>query len=328
VLGTVGGAMLMLATVPAQDYVSSASVWIDRPDVISGLAATDFNPYVSPAQNQASVMHELLASRSFATAIAKDLAETDAVTDGQVGTIRANTYIWPAGDHLLYVQFKSQNALVAARGVKAVLDQFTLTYAKDLKTKAEQSSVFYQAQLGVAREALDNATVALQTFLRTHPQIAAALSNPTSIAAITDPEYAKLKIAQDSAKTSYDKILSSYSQSVIISNSSGGISSYFEVIDQPQVPALPLAASRKLMALKLGLGVLLGGLTAAAILFWLWRSDHRVRTSNDLAFLGMELVSLRAVKSPRRRRWPREFVRLATALAAGFQRGTGAAARY
>src|SRR3954465_11848994 len=98
VLGAAGGAVLMMATAPAAHYLSSASVWIDRPDVISGLAATDFNPYVSPAQNQASVMHELLASRSFATAIAKDLAETDVVTEGQIANVRTNTYIWPAGD--------------------------------------------------------------------------------------------------------------------------------------------------------------------------------------------------------------------------------------
>jgi len=323
ILGVLTGVVLVAGTAPPAFYISNASVWIDRPDVISGLAVTDFNPYVSPAQNQASVMHELLASRSFVSAVVKDLDDTENPSELQMQDIRQNTFVWPAGEHLLSVQFKSRDGLRAAQSVKAVLDQFTLKYTKELKTKAEQGSVFYQAQLGVARETLDTATIALQNYLRTHPQVAAALNSTTSTTATTDPEYAKLKIAQDSAKSTYDKILSSYSQSVIITNSSGGISSYFEVIDQPQVPVSPIVAGKKLMALKLGIGLALGSAISAAIFFWLWRTDHRVRTSNDLAFLGLEVIALNSIKAPRRRHWPREFVRLATALTGGFSHAAG-----
>jgi uncharacterized protein involved in exopolysaccharide biosynthesis len=323
VLGALAGALLVKATQPPPYYISSASVWIDRPDVISGSTVTDFNPYVSPAQNQVGVLQELMASRSFVAAVAKDLNGTETASDRQILDIRRNTFIWAAGEHLLHVQFKALDRMRAARSVKAVLDQFTILYAKELKTKAEQSSVFYQAQLSVARETLETATLALQSYLRTHPQIAVVVNNASSNATITDPEYAKVRIAHESAKTNYDRILSSYSQSVIISNSSGSTSSYFEVLDQPQVPIFPVVGGRKLMVLKFGGGMILGGAISAAFLMWIWRTDRRVRTSTDLDFLGVEVFSLNAIKLPRRRRWPKEFVRLATAIAAGLQRGTG-----
>ncbi len=315
IAGVLLGILWTAVARPPAMYLSSASVWIDRPSAISGGAVTDFNPYASPAQNQTGTMNELLASKSFVVGILKDLGVTDP-TAAQVADIRTHTLISPAGAHLVLVQFISPDRRVAATTVKAVIDQFTLNFAKQLKQKASQASDFYQAQLGVAKDSFDDSNAALQAYVRSHPG-AASITTQNAPTAALDPEFIKLQLSQQAAKESYDKILGNYGQSQIIANSSDATSAYFSVMDQPDVPLFPVPPSKKAVLMKLAAGGFLGGVAMIALFLLLWRSDRKVRVPDDLSYLGIEIVSLPSLHAARRRRWPDSFVRIAGSLHAG-----------
>jgi uncharacterized protein involved in exopolysaccharide biosynthesis len=327
VFGFLLGFAWLVVLKPKPVYFAQASVWVDRPSAINGATAgrgvlladvTDFNPYISPAANQTGTLMELLGSKSFVVSVLGELGEVNPSLQ-RIQEIRKRTSVWAGGDHLVYVQSGSADSQVAAATVKAVLDQFTINFTTQLKAKAGQATGYYQAQLGVARDGLNDANNALQAYVRAHPNVVRPVtlnsSNPTTP---PDPDYLKLSVNLDSARETYDRILGDFSQSQVIANTADGGTAYFYVVDQPEVPQGALRQSKKSMLMKLAAGTILGLMASAALLALLWKIDRRVRVTQDLQHYGVEVVDLPSLRLKHRRNWPKAYLRIAGALQAGF----------
>ena len=218
---------------------------------------------------------------------------------------------------MVFVKSDASDPGVAAATVKAVLDEFTINFVAQLKAKTSQATGYYQAQVGVARDALNDANNALQAYIRDHPNvrtITANTSNPTP----ADPNYLKLSVNLDSARDTYGRVLNDFGQSQVIANTADGGTAYFHVVDQPELPTVPLHVSKKAMLIRVVAGGILGVFGFATVLALLWKTDTQVRVTQDVQHFGVEVIELPSLKLKSRRRWPREYLRMAGALQAGF----------
>ncbi|HUS16771.1 MAG TPA: hypothetical protein VM536_17385, partial [Chloroflexia bacterium] len=65
----VAGSAFAFLYMSKQGYSSSATVWVDRPIYFS--APSNWNQYLSPADNQANILSELIRTRQFSLAVAR-----------------------------------------------------------------------------------------------------------------------------------------------------------------------------------------------------------------------------------------------------------------
>jgi hypothetical protein len=319
VVGGVIGLMWFIVGYGESSFGSRATIWVDRPSAVSGGAVADFNTYISPAQNQTTGLQELLGTQAFVTAVATAVDGVEPVSEQRIDQIRTNTSISPYGSHVVYVEYRSKNAGEVALTVKAILDKFADDFTAQVKSRAASTANFYSTQLVPAKVAYDKANTAVQEYVRGRPQLATVnLQNPP--ASVTgDTEFAKLIEAQQSAKESYGRILASYDESRITATSSDGTAAYFQILDQPSAPFRTRQSGRSLLIRPIA-ALLVSIMASSLLLILFWRIDRKVRVPSDLAFLGpdVQVVSLGSLRA-KRRRWPKSFVRLATALDSGMR---------
>lgn len=302
-------------------FSSRATVWVDKPSVFSGGAVADFNNYSSPAQNQTSSVQELLATQTFVTTVAKTVDGTETVRQDRIDQIRSNTSVTPFGTHVVYIEYRSKNANEVSIMVKTILDKFAEDFTAQIKSRAASTANFYGTQLAPAKIAFDKANTALQEYIRVRPQFANAnisLQNlPANLSG--DTELARLIEAQQSAKEAYSRILASYDESRIIATSSEGTATYYQVQDEPSAPFTTRQSMRKLLIRPIA-ATLVSLMLSLLLLLLFWRLDRKVRVPSDLAFLGhdLQIISLGSLRA-KRRRWPKSFVRLATAFDSGIR---------
>jgi hypothetical protein len=302
-------------------YSSRAAIWVERPTDLTGDSFTEFNPYTSPAENQASSMRELLGLNSFNEDIIRRVVESDSSAVGEgLAEIRAKTFIYPYGQHVLYVEHHSHSAVRAQLMVSAVVGAYTDLYKLRIRDKANLSKMFYEEQLNASRAALEKASAEVKAHLARNPQLASVdLTNPPSIA-LRDVEFARLVAAEQAARDSYNQILEKFHDSQIIVNSVDGTIPNFLVMDEAQVPTAQVKPSKRSLLIPPMFGLAAGVFLSAACFLVYWRLDRRVQLPGDLAFMGPGIpVMTIPFVTPRRRRWPSRFVRVASALQIGLK---------
>jgi uncharacterized protein involved in exopolysaccharide biosynthesis len=315
-LGFAGG-IFALTYADEPYYFSRAAIWVERPTDLSGGAFAEFNPYASPAQNQASSMRELLGIKSFAQDI---LLRVEALPTAPltVNELRTNAGIFPYGTHVLYIEYRSQSPLVAKQMVDAIVAAYTELYTSQIRDRALRSREFYEEQLSATRAAAEEASAALLVYLAEHPELAEIdLDNPPSLA-LTDIEFGRLLAADQAARDSYDQTVEKYADSQISANTVDGAIPNFLIMDEAEVPTLQIMPSKRSLIMPPMLGLMAGLLVSAIGFLVYWRLDRRIHLPGDLEFLGegIPLMSVPFVRS-RRRFWPARFVRVAAALNSG-----------
>jgi uncharacterized protein involved in exopolysaccharide biosynthesis len=317
ILGLAGG-VFALSRAAAPYYSSRAAIWVERPTLLNGESFTEFNPYNSPAQNQANSMRELLGLNSFAQDIVQRVGPSD--VGQRMGELRTNTFIYPYGNHVLYLEYRSRNAVAAQRTVAAIVEAYTELYKTRLRDKAVRSEGFYEEQLAATRTALEEASGNLRAYLGRNPQLANVdISKPPSLA-LRDVEFARLVAAEQAARESYDHTLQKYAESQISANTIDGTIPNFLVMDEPQVPFAQITPGKRALVLPPAFGLASGMFLSAVGFLIYWRLDHRIHLAEDLAFLGagVPLMTIPYVTS-RRSAWPGTFVRIASALQNGLR---------
>jgi uncharacterized protein involved in exopolysaccharide biosynthesis len=301
-------------------YSSYASVWVERPTDLSGGSFTEFDPYVSPAQNQAASMGELLLINSFAARIVQGVFPERQATEEDILQLRRTVFFRAAGSHVLYISARSSDPAVAQRTVKAVVDEYSKLYRTQIKDRAERAKAFYKEQLTTARASLEAASADLQAYLARNPQMASVdLTDPPS-SALRDTEFARLLSAEQIAQGHHQELLDKYSESQLSSNSADGASANFMVMDEPLLPTQPISPSKRAIVMPLFLGVGLGVSLSGGIFFLLWRLDRTVRLPQDIALAGLDIPVMTLPSLRSKRSWPAHFVRMAAAMSSGIRR--------
>jgi uncharacterized protein involved in exopolysaccharide biosynthesis len=280
-------------------YNSTALLYVDKPVFLS---AQDFgwNPYLSPAQNEASSMAELLLSETFVDNIAArtDLAATYNL-DTRGGKDQAFARIAPevaitastAGPNVLLLSVTDKNPRIAQQVAAALLDGYT-AYFEDHRLQLDQQAVtLYTQQLATAQGQLNQATQRVQEYLYAHPGVSAGAN--------TDPQLAQLQqeLSQDQAQVNQlNSQLSVVKQDMQATASPG--SGLFRVLDAPQVPLQPTIEKKKLLVYTGGglaaalalIGLIVAGLTQLDRKVYLAADLQAIADSLDLDLPALETL--------------------------------------
>lgn len=274
-----------LVTLYAKDqltvYASSAYVYVQAPVTPDG-QSSEFNQYLTPAQNGANAMIEQMGSAKFVLAVANatDLKKYDLsnIQTAQtiVGRVQSEVTITPStvGQNALTVTVQDKNPHLAQQIAAAVIQQFIAYYMQHEVALDKQQESILTAQLQSIKAQVAQDIARVSQYEQAHPGV--------NTQQTTDPQLAQLEqqLTQDQAtQTTLSQKLRVYQDDETAATS--GVSSIFQVQDQPQVPISPTLQKKKLLVYTGG--GLAGALVLIALLAFIEaRVDRKVYSSQDL----------------------------------------------
>ncbi len=268
-------------------YESTASVWVSTvaaletstPPIRS--SATD-----TPAKRQVDVLNDLLATLAFREAVALEagvVAPDASATDrsGAAYAVGSRIAAIVIGPNLVGVKASAGTPIEAQRIVQAVLNQYQARIAAD---RARESSVvlgYFEKAVAAAQQDLAQARADTAAYTKLNP-----LSEKTPT-----PESLRLADRVENAQKLVDRLVQSQQDALLAAASSTNTSTVtFSVQDAPALPGAPLGIP---LLKRLGYpfaALLFGVIIAAAYLYLCYRSDHTIRSREDLVSLDVALL--------------------------------------
>jgi uncharacterized protein involved in exopolysaccharide biosynthesis len=293
-------------------FASTAKIWVDRPLLT---AAHPANAYLTPADEQASVLQELLKTRSFnvlaaargslpddlqranAAAAKEPINRALALVPGQRSrinsdlsqyqldnlvfqTISTRTSVVANGPNIVSVTVQYANPDVAAATARGIIDQYVDEVLGGQRSEAKAAVDFYSAQVASARADLSAADA------KAHPE----QRMPT---AIPDATLTQLKLDDEQARQRYQSLQTKRDdaqlQSAIADQSAPN---GFRLIDPPLAPQTPV--SRLKLLLEGGAAGLFSGLLLSLLsLVGLTLMDTSIRRAEDVELrTGLQLAGV------------------------------------
>jgi uncharacterized protein involved in exopolysaccharide biosynthesis len=270
-------------------YESHALLYVDKPVLLQS-DQTGWNPYLSPAQNEATEMQQQLAFQSFVVGVA---AETELAQrynlNTDAGKLQAYARLTseitidaPGGPNVLRISASDKDPLLAQQIVAALLAYFQSYYQTNRLNIDKQAQTFYRGQLTAANATVDQDNAKILEYCRTHQE---ACVPPYQI----DPALAELQsqltLDQQSVKD-LTSALTAIERDMQATDSSA--SSFFQVKDAPSVPTLSLD-KKKLLTTYTGGGLAAALALVALIVFIRTQLDRKVYGEDDLRIIQEDL---------------------------------------
>lgn len=303
-------------------YSANANIWVQRSTFLTSRLGNEYNPWLSPAQNHAQVLNDLLRLDSFATAVAARNRQLAALEPKlQVRAIREFTYVVPTGVNVLTVTHQDRDPQLARDIVQSIIDQYSATVRSEVIEQADTVLSFYEERLKETRDALERSKAELTSYLNLlppdqRPVLTESLqllpTDETATATLSDLKLVELVREARRFQEDYDTArsrLEEISQERDAALTGKNLS--FRVMDPPQLPENPLRPPMRELLLLPALSLLLGASASAAVLFALARLDDNLRFPQDAQALGLTVLAVIPELGRRKRRsWPKHFVRL------------------
>jgi hypothetical protein len=280
-----------------RSQVVSAKIWADKPSFTLKFTNSRFDSFQTPAQVEASLMQEMVATDSFTRTV---LSKTEpqygswsrAHQEQAATDFRKSISIDSQGDHLFVVSYRTADAAHGVTVLRAVIDAFTAAVRELESGQVATAQNVLKGQLEAAHQDMNNAVAQLQTYKSAH--------GLGENAAQSDPAVAQL---QGQAKTKTDQYLSVLAQVDEAEASQGAVASIqasiFHVVDQPAVTPQRLGPATP--GVRYALSALAAVLIAEALLVYvLARRDPSVRSPEDVRReLGLKPLGSAPVVSSR-----------------------------
>src|SRR5262245_43493463 len=141
-------------------YEATARIWVDKPALDNVLDPNAPSGFVSPGQQQADKLAQLLQTDSFVAAIitntnASGRLASDSDRDRVIKEVRAKLAVTPLGSNTVKIAYAGSDPVLSQQMVQGTIDQFR---AWDLTARVEQSAIesrFYQKQLQIYQDQVD-----------------------------------------------------------------------------------------------------------------------------------------------------------------------------
>jgi hypothetical protein len=184
-----------------KSYQSTASLWLDNPPP-SQTSVANTNPAILPPANQEqSVLTELLATRQFRLAVGHagplaaylahhgtagwgpsallaQLRGTGSLDDRVDSALGHGVSSTVAGPQVLQISVQGPTPAVAAGTLSALLNEFNQDRSDTRRTRAAATLAYYNGQLQAAQKAFDGAVQALTSYRAAHPGREGRLAAP------------------------------------------------------------------------------------------------------------------------------------------------------
>ncbi|MDQ3703081.1 MAG: hypothetical protein M3442_19485 [Chloroflexota bacterium] len=289
------GAWALLAAPVFFDSV--ANVWVDRATYL--VAGSDgFNSYLTPAQNQALRLNELLRTETFVASVAQRTALAP-LTRSAAGWRRLNTAIsrgltvTPSRNNLMAVRFRSGSPQLSQQFVAALLETFREKVVNDRVSQASLATSFYEGRMQTADDQLSKATNEIRRYVAANPRLTTI--DPDRGAASTtaarlglppiaiDPQLADLIRRVEAAERDVLSASEYLEKARLdVSASLQGQELGFQVVDAPKLPTEPIRELTKRLIYPAGAGFIGLGLSTV-LLILLVAADRSVHSETDLA---------------------------------------------
>ena len=251
---------------------------------------------------QATALGELLQTRSFDLAIAKDTdlpkhigapaSDSQAMEDALYADISAHVSATANGTNLFTISYPNKDPKIAQQVVQAVIKHFGVESAKYATGEGEQLLLVYQGQLKAAQQQVDATTQAAAQYMARH--------NLTATSAQADSQYQLLlqqaQQARDALANVQNNIDTINQQLIQLSSGSEGM---YQIIDQPTVPTKPESRSKSLF-MGLGVGLAIGLLLCLIYFFVTVRLDQSIYSADDISDIADYPVLIQIPRLPLR----------------------------
>jgi uncharacterized protein involved in exopolysaccharide biosynthesis len=272
---------LVVMTTKTPEFLSYANVWVTRPNGIDGGALLrDGSPYLTPAQLQAQVFADLMATKSFRDAVAVK-ANLNPETGGEV--VALSTSVRPAGNHLLSISARHQSAEVSRDIVEAVVSVYRERSLEASRREVAIAITYYSGQLNAATEELEKRRSELSAYVA---------ANPRAPESRNDLTYARLANVVGTQTVLVDSLVDSLQAAqlseVTVETSADAV---FSIQDPAALSAEPLGIP---LSKRVGYpfaGLVFGMLISASFVYLVYRSDHSIRSAQDLEGLAVPLLT-------------------------------------
>lgn len=271
------------------EYQSQAVVWVSNPVAGESSAIGYSSAYLTPAQNQAQVLNDLLATESFRIAVVKSagiVKETDSDETVKRAAARAKVWAGFSGANLVTISSTAGSASDAQALAGGVIAEFGNRANDQFQRDSSISVTYYTQQLAVANQELATRQAALNDYLASHPKAA----NPSNAESL-DVNYRTLVDRVTTQSTLISQLQTSL-QNVQLREAAAPQTQQaaFSVEDAPSKPDAPIATSvTKTLGLPMA-GLVFGLMIGAGYLYFAYRTDHSIRTADDLAALNVRLL--------------------------------------
>lgn len=170
---------------------AAGSLWAESPASLgfSPSQATDWNPYLSPAQNASTNLSEFSQTGAFKEQVTARLDRERVWQNSQersdtLGAYTTNLIIAPVGSHLLKLWFTCPRGELCVQVLQATIDIYKQSLDQQQQQQAGIATTFYRGQLAQAQNTLHQDQSALDAYLASNPSLA-GLTQPSSAASGT-----------------------------------------------------------------------------------------------------------------------------------------------
>lgn len=255
-----------------RSYQSTVDMWADNP-LPAASSIDQATNGVTPAGQEASVLTELLTTRSFAYDVAShsQLGLQHESATQLIATLQKQVAVSTPGPQILRIAATAPTSPEAVGTARAVAKEFSAQLSSVRSSRAQALVSYYSSQLNLLSQQLTQAEQQVSSYVASHPG-ASANGSDTNLTSLTS--------AVTSAQEQYQSVQAKYSQaSAGLQEANAG--SVSRVIDGPQQPAV--AQSRKKRIIFAGVGGLVGGLVVSIlVLLALTATDGAIRRKEDL----------------------------------------------
>ena len=184
--------------VVSPSYKASAQLWADYPSYFGGATPSGWSQYLTPAQNEADSLTQLLNTGAFgrdltsrlATAIPDPSERRNAVNGAKIS-------VFSTGSHLITISATCAKPGICIAVLNAAISVLRDQQIDGEKIQAQAGVQFLTAQLHQTKADLTGSESELRTYLVAHPG-AKVDADP---ATITDPELSKIALKVQQQRT-------------------------------------------------------------------------------------------------------------------------------
>lgn len=200
-------------------YRAYARLWVDNTNYF-GTAPAGWSQYLTPAQNEADSLNQLMATRAFGhdldTQLANDIPNA-ATRDRAIAA--ANLQLAPVGTHLVLLSAVCDTPSMCVSVVNASVAVLRAEQVQLEQDQAKEGIDFLKVQLTDATKAEQDTEGVLQQYVQDHPQLKvdtnnAAANGLDASRLVTDVQQARDRVANLETQLSHDEYVLSASTTV------------------------------------------------------------------------------------------------------------------
>lgn len=269
-----------------RQYQATATLWaLHKYDTLTA-TSIDYTNLDTPANTQATALTELVQSRTFSLAVAREalLAEMHGSQMGAslasqipiVATqISQHTQVYAQGYDLFIISYTTTDPQLAQQVVAAVIDNYGQQSQLVVATDEQNLLNTYQTELNQANLDVQNAVAAQSQYFQSHSQLPYSQLQDDPIYQQLQAQTRQVQLNLQNIQASIDTLKQNIATHRIIA------ASLYKVLDQPVAPSQPVDRKRTIL-LGTAAGLALGLIASVLFIALMMGRDRRVYTSLDL----------------------------------------------